>query len=92
MRVQVRGAKPGEPLYWRGQTFAQYTGRGWGEDVAAAGVSPSPSSGAGPAVVELHAAAAQEHPGVRAGRGGRRVRSCTRAGEPISADRPYQAT
>ena len=32
LRVRVRSPKPDEHLYWRGQTFASYTGRGWEED------------------------------------------------------------
>ena len=32
LRVRVRSPKPDERLYWRGQTFARYTGRGWEED------------------------------------------------------------
>ncbi|MDQ1300505.1 MAG: hypothetical protein QG637_423, partial [Chloroflexota bacterium] len=40
LRVQVRGARPGEGLYWRGQTFATYTGRGWGEVAGASDRGP----------------------------------------------------
>lgn len=31
LRGRVRGLLPGQPLAWRGQTFAHYTGRGWDE-------------------------------------------------------------
>jgi hypothetical protein len=34
LRIQVRGAQPGDLLRWRGQTFAIYTGRGWQGDDA----------------------------------------------------------
>lgn len=36
LRVAVREAGPGERFYWRGQTFARYTGRGWEDDGPAA--------------------------------------------------------
>jgi transglutaminase-like putative cysteine protease len=92
MRVQVRGAKPGEPLYWRGQTFAQYTGRGWGEDVAASTRFPKPLdlapgqpwSSFMPPLRRNILASVQVDQATRA--------VMYAAGEPISADRPYQAT
>ncbi|MCU0500549.1 MAG: DUF3488 and transglutaminase-like domain-containing protein [Anaerolineae bacterium] len=92
MRVQVRGAKPGEPLYWRGQTFAQYTGRGWGEDVAAVERFPKPLdlapgqpwSSFMPPLRRNILASVQVEEATRA--------IMYAAGEPISADRPYQAT
>jgi transglutaminase-like putative cysteine protease len=92
LRVQVRGAKPAEPLYWRGQTFARYTGRGWGEDVTAAERFPKPLDLAPgqswmPDVLPLRRPVLVSV----------RVEEATRAvmyaaGEPLSADRPYQAS
>jgi transglutaminase-like putative cysteine protease len=92
MRVQVRGAKPGELLYWRGQTFAKYTGRGWGEDVAASTrfakpldlASGQPWSSFMPPLRRNILASVQVEEATRA--------VMYAAGEPISADRPYQAT
>jgi transglutaminase-like putative cysteine protease len=92
LRVQVRGAKPGEPLYWRGQTFAQYTGRGWGEDVAASTRFPKPLdlapgqpwSSFMPPLRRNILTSIQVEQATHA--------VMYAAGEPISADRPYQAT
>jgi transglutaminase-like putative cysteine protease len=92
MRVQVRGARPGEDLYWRGQTFATYTGRGWGEVASAPDREPrrldlgpgQPWSAFQPPLRRTVLASVQV---VEATRG-----VLYAAGEPVSVDRPYQAT
>ncbi len=91
LRVQVRGARRGEGLYWRGQTYAFYTGHGWEEDIRLSSRYPKP----------LEFAAGQpwsaSQPQMR-----RNVLASVQvveashavfygAGEPISLDRPYQA-
>ncbi len=92
LRVQVRGARPGEDLYWRGQTFATYTGRGWGE----VPVEPEHRP------LRLMLGPGQpwndfQPPFRRTVLASVQVVEATRAvlyapGEPISVDRPYQAT
>ncbi len=88
LQVTVRGAAPGAALYWRGQTFAAYTGRGWEEP---------PSAGR-----ELRLAAGEAwRTEVPAGAGRPLISQVTvvkgsravlyAAGEPIAADRPYVA-
>jgi len=92
LRVQVRGAGPGEGLYWRGQTFATYTGRGWGE------VATGPARG--PARLDLGPGqpwTSFQPPLRRTVLAAVQVEEATRAvlyaaGEPVSVDRPYQAT
>ncbi len=88
LRVRTRGNDPGQSLYWRGQTFAHYTGRGW--------------DGGGAAVIEATFAAGEpwrtdmERTPGRALVSSVEVVEATRgviyaAGEPVSADRPYRA-
>ena len=86
LRVRVRSPKPDERLYWRGQTFARYTGRGWEEDREAlvrqefAAGEPwapdAPSASRHPVLVSVTAAEP------------RRVMFFA-SGEPVSVDRPY---
>jgi transglutaminase-like putative cysteine protease len=88
LRVRVRSPRPDERLYWRGQTFARYTGRGWDEDRAAlvreefAAGEPwapdAPSALRHPVLVSVTAAAAPRA-------------MFFAPGEPVSADRPYWA-
>lgn len=92
LRVQVRGARPGEEFYWRGQTFATYTGRGWTE---------APSN---PNQKLLQLDLGPGEPWTAVQWPLRRnvltfvqVENATRAvlyapAEPVSVDRPYQAT
>lgn len=89
LRVSVRG-DPGNLLfYWRGQTYAVYTGRGWedGADAAAAqtfaagrpwGADLPSTEGRRPLLVS-----------VRAVNASRAV--IYAVGEPVSVDRPYRA-
>jgi transglutaminase-like putative cysteine protease len=91
LRVQVRGARPGEGLYWRGQTFATYTGRGWGEVASAPDrglqrldLGPGqPWTSFQPPLRRTVLAAVQVEEATRA--------VLYAAGEPVSVDRPYQA-
>jgi transglutaminase-like putative cysteine protease len=86
LRVRVRSPKPDEHLYWRGQTFARYTGRGWEEDQEtivraefAAGEPWSPD-----------ASSASRHPVLASVTASEAQRTMFfAAGEPVSADRPY---
>ncbi len=88
LRARVRGAGPGETFYWRGQTFAHYTGSGWDES--------------GAQVSELRLAAGQPWNTAGVGVTGRPLVNSVEvvagsravlyvAGEPVAADRPYQA-
>ncbi len=87
LRVRVRGAAPTETLYWRGQTFAYYTGSGWDESAAQ--------------VSELRLAVGQPwNTGSLVVTGRPLVNSVEvvagswavlyAAGEPVAADRPYR--
>jgi transglutaminase-like putative cysteine protease len=86
LRVRIRSPKPDERLYWRGQTFAQYTGRGWEDDrqalvreTFAAGepwAPDVPMVSRHPVLVAVTAAEPQ------------RVMFFA-SGEPVSVDRPY---
>ena len=86
LRVRVRSPKPDERLYWRGQTFARYTGRGWEEDreiivreAFAAGepwAPDAPAASRHPVLVSV--TAAEPHRAM-----------FFAAGEPVSVDRPY---
>ena len=86
LRVRVRSPKPDERLYWRGQTFARYTGRGWEEDreaivreAFAAGEPWAPD-----------APAASRHPVLASVTAAESHRAMFfAAGEPVSVDRPY---
>lgn len=92
LRVQVRGARPGESLYWRGQTFATYTGRGWAETP----ITPNQK------LLQLDLGPGEPWTAVqlplrRNVLASVQVENATRAvlyapGEPVSVDRPYQAT
>ncbi|MGC8780229.1 MAG: transglutaminaseTgpA domain-containing protein [Anaerolineae bacterium] len=92
LRVQARGGRPGETLYWRGQTFATYTGRGWIETP----VGPDRK----PLQLDLGPGepwTAVQLPLRRNILASVQVENATRAvlyvaGEPISVDRPYHAT
>lgn len=88
MRARVRGAGPNETFYWRGQTFAYYTGSGWDES--------------GAKVSELRLAAGQPWNADGFAMTGRPLVNSVEvvagsravlyvAGEPLAADRPYQA-
>ncbi len=89
LAVRVRGDTTGVLLYWRGQTYATYTGHGW-ED-------------APEAHAEMPFAAGQEWDAAIAAAGGRRpivaaveVFEASRSvvyglGEPVGVDRPYSA-
>lgn len=87
LRGQVRGAQPDETLYWRGQTFARYSGRGWDDAEAAsselrlaAGEAWNPNAPAAglPLVNQVEMVA-----------GSKAVLYA--AGEPVAVDRPYRA-
>jgi transglutaminase-like putative cysteine protease len=87
LRIRTRGTVAGEGLYWRGQTFAQYTGRGWENEPEGLTqerfVAGQPwSSDAGriggrPIVNAVEAVKARG--------------ALYAAGEPVSVDRPYTA-
>lgn len=86
--ARERGAQPGEVLYWRGQTFAHYTGHGWDENERAlteqrlAAGEPWAPAGApqtGRPLVNM----------LTLVEGSRAVLYA--AGEPVSVDRPYNA-
>ncbi len=88
LRAQVRGALPDALLYWRGQTFAVYTGRGWEEDAPPA---PARDFAAGAAWTTDPLPAARRSLLVSV-----RVLAASRVviyapGEPVSIDRPYRA-
>ena len=88
LRVRLRSPKPDERVYWRGQTFAVYTGRGWEEDREtlgreefAAGEPWAPD-----------APSASRHPVLGVVTASRPNRAMLfGAGEPVSVDRPYWA-
>ncbi len=88
LRVRVRGAPPDAGLYWRGQTFAVYTGRGWDESAAQASelrlAAGQPWRADDPAAAGLPLVNS-----VEVVAGSRAVLYA--AGEPIAADRPYRA-
>jgi transglutaminase-like putative cysteine protease len=88
LHVRVRGAREDDVLYWRGQTFARYNGRGWEDDW--------------PALIDREYAAGEPWSPQRPTEGRHLVLSSVRvlaasrsvlyaAGEPVSADRPYRA-
>lgn len=86
LRVQVRGTIAGPPPYWRGQTFAAYSGRGWQEEPAiwqdfAAGEAwaPAPTPASREALLVSVRVLAGSHTVLYA------------PGEPVSVDRPYRA-
>ena len=86
LRVRVRSPKPDEQLYWRGQTFARYTGRGWEEDqetiVRKEFAAGEPWS--------QDASSASRHPVLASVTASEPQRAMFyAAGEPVSADRPY---
>ncbi len=87
LRVSVRGDPSNLQLYWRGQTYASYTGRGWelgaaeGQTFAAGqpwGAELPSTEGRRPLLVTVQA--------VRASR-----EVVYAPGEPVSLDRPYRA-
>lgn len=101
LRVRVRGARSSDLLYWRGQTFAGYTGRGWeaGAPAAGRGSGGQPAWSdlvrqalkAGESWIELSPAGRhQVLSSVEVVEASRSVLYA--AGEPLSADRPYEAT
>ena len=89
LRVSVRGDASGLQLYWRGQTYAVYTGRGWetGTEASAEqsfeagqpwGIDLPSSKGRRPLVVSVETLAAS--------------RSVVYAPlDPVAVDRPYRA-
>jgi hypothetical protein len=88
LKVQTLGAVPGESLYWRGQTFAQYTGSGWENPPDALAETSLASGEPWRSVVPL---ADRRTVLTRI-----EVLAASRAvlygaGEPISVDRPYRA-
>jgi transglutaminase-like putative cysteine protease len=93
LRVWPRGARPGDLLYWRGQTFARYTGRGWEEDAAAGkGGHVEQSFPAGAPWTDAGADQGR-HPVLSAVEVVKASRAVLyAAGEPVSADRPYRAS
>jgi len=90
LRVSARGDTSGLQLYWRGQTYAVYTGRGWEEGAEglveqsfeagqAWGIDFPASTGRRPIVVSVETLAAS--------------RSVVYAPlEPVAVDRPYRAS
>lgn len=88
LQVAARGAPPGTPLYWRGQTFAFYTGRGWDEPPAE-GRELRLAAGEAWRSDALAAAGRPLINQVTVVKGSRAVLYA--AGEPIAADRPYVA-
>ncbi len=89
LRVSVRGDPSNLQLYWRGQTYAQYTGRGW-EAGADAGTVEEFSAGQ-PWGAGLPSTEARRPilVTVQAVEATRAVIYAT--GEPVSVDRPYRA-
>ncbi len=87
LRITTRGTQPGEPLYWRGQTFAQYNGRGWSDDeeaISRQDMAAGEPWNSDPVAASRRSVLATVE-----------VVKATRAvlygpGEPISVDRPYQ--
>ncbi len=88
LRVQARGAEPGESLYWRGQTFALYTGRGW-ENPADALTETELAAGEPWSSTVLLADRRTVLTRMEVVAASRAV--LYGAGEPISVDRPYRA-
>jgi transglutaminase-like putative cysteine protease len=89
LRVSVRGDPSNIQLYWRGQTYAHYTGRGW-----EAGASDGDARGFGagqPWGAKLPSTEGRRPllVSVRAVRATRDVMYAP--GEPVSVDRPYRA-
>jgi transglutaminase-like putative cysteine protease len=109
LRVRVRGAKPDDAFYWRGQTFAYYTGRGWENKTQRMETDPTVTGlrkriEAGQVqgdFIRLNLGAGEswttDQPvGRRPVLSSVEVLAASRAvlytaGEPISADQPYQA-
>ncbi|MCX6031507.1 MAG: transglutaminase-like domain-containing protein [Chloroflexi bacterium] len=91
LRVWPRGAREGDLLYWRGQTFGRYTGRGWEEDATGKGGSAEQSFPAGaPWAADLPTAG--RYPVLSAVEVVEASRAVLyAAGEPVSVDRPYTA-
>jgi transglutaminase-like putative cysteine protease len=91
LRVWPRGARAGDRLYWRGQTFGRYTGRGWAEDAIGKTGSVEQSLAAGaPWAADLPTAG--RYPVLSAVEVVEAARAVLyAAGEPVSADRPYTA-
>jgi transglutaminase-like putative cysteine protease len=89
LRVSVRGDPNNLQLYWRGQTYAEYTGRGW-EAGADAGTPETFAAGQSWAA-ELPSTEGRRPilVTVQAIRATRAVIYAT--GEPVSVDRPYRA-
>jgi transglutaminase-like putative cysteine protease len=98
LRVSVRGNTTGLQLYWRGQTFATYTGRGWEE----ANTPESQRFEAGepwqgdPAGADSEAGKAGLPLVARTLVSTVKVADASRAviyapGEPVGVDRPYRA-
>ena len=86
LRVHVRSAQPDERLYWRGQTFAVYTGRGWEDDN---GALRRESFAAGePWAPDM--SSAMRHPVLVSVKAEESHRVMFFAlGEPVSVDHPY---
>ncbi len=87
LRIAVRGARPNDLLYWRGQTFSVYDGHGWQTD--ATGTQRVSLEAGQPWLAESLAARHTVLSNVD-------VYAATLAvlyapGEPVSVDRPYQA-
>lgn len=88
LRAQARGAGSDAALYWRGQTFAHYTGRGW-DDAAADEIVLRLAAGEPWNAAGLTATGRPLINQIEMAAGSRAVLYA--AGEPIAADRPYLA-
>jgi transglutaminase-like putative cysteine protease len=90
-RAQLRGARPGDVLRWRGQTFAIYNGRGWVSDSSQGpGQYVSRNLPAGQPWLDVQPAA--RHPVLAAIQLYDASRSVLYSpGEPVSVDQPYTA-
>jgi transglutaminase-like putative cysteine protease len=88
LRVRLRSPKPDEQVYWRGQTFATYTGFGWEEDPSS--VQRERFAAGEPWAPDQPSSARHPVLGVVTASRPNRVMLFA-AGEPVSVDRPYWA-
>jgi len=87
LRIRTRGTVQGESLYWRGQTFSEYTGRGWENDPKSLFVERFAAGQAWSADVSRP----DGRPVVNAVDVVKAHGPLYATGEPVSADRPYSA-